>query len=235
MRDENDWQSTEGLHLREYIARRCAEGKEPYIGKVLKEVLRLYPPVMQCVRFTTENCTVGASGSVSLHLKRDTALFCDVVACNRDPRVWGKDVLEFNPNRWDEGTLTREQQQLFMSFGGGYRKCPAQRFAELELQLACAELFTYFQLSPVQGSTPSFKQDPTLQLAEGLLMKLELIKMPQTPTVKPLASKSKPDFAKVSPGLSGMQEKGFSAISPGLAGMQAAHSWDKSQRLVPNC
>ena len=133
------------------------------------------------------------------------------------------------------GTLTREQQQLFMSFGGGYRKCPAQRFAELELQLACAELFTYFQLSPVQGSTPSFKQDPTLQLAEGLLMKLELIKMPQTPTVKPLASKSKPDFAKVSPGLSGMQEKGFSAISPGLAGMQAAHSWDKSQRLVPNC
>lgn len=232
---ENEKFESSDVKMREYMALRCAEGKEFFIGKVIKEVLRLYPPVTQCLRFTTEDCTVGASGSVSLHIKRDTALFCDVVACNRDPRVWGKDVLEFNPNRWDEGTLTRELQQQCMSFGGGHRKCPAQCFAELDLQLACAELFMCFHVSPVEGSTPNFKQTPSLQLAGGLLMKLEMINKSQTPTLKPLETKLKPDFAKVSPGLSGMQAKGSSATSPGLAGMQAAQSRDKSQQLVPNC
>ncbi|KAL3863144.1 hypothetical protein ACJMK2_004913 [Sinanodonta woodiana] len=114
----------------------------PYSSKVLKELLRLYPPAgasfRKCLQtFELEGYTIPAGWTVMYSI-RET---------HRNPNVYD-DAEEFRPDRWDDssfhpGTLTSESPTdkfNFIPFGGGCRSCVGSEFAKLSLRIFLLEL-----------------------------------------------------------------------------------------------
>ncbi|KAL2832050.1 hypothetical protein BDW59DRAFT_157519 [Aspergillus cavernicola] len=82
---------------------------------LVKEALRLYPPTPRIRR---------AFQFPGSHQQQNT-IIADIEACQTDPGNWGDDALEFNPARWR--SLTSEQRNSFLAFGGAPFQCPASQ------------------------------------------------------------------------------------------------------------
>ncbi|KAB8263675.1 cytochrome P450 [Aspergillus pseudonomiae] len=77
--------------------------------------------------------------------------------------IWGTDVEDFVPERWDPCRLTRRQKESFIPFSHGPRACIGRNLAEMELFVACATLFRLFDIR-VERQGP-------LEVREGWLRK----------------------------------------------------------------
>ncbi|ONI33087.1 hypothetical protein PRUPE_1G404900 [Prunus persica] len=85
-----------------------------------------------------ENGEVGSNDLVTLFLQYD-------------PKYWGEQVEEFNPERFAEGAAKASKDQFaFYPFGWGPRICLGQTFAVIEAKMALAMILQHFsfELSP---------------------------------------------------------------------------------------
>ncbi|OGM48276.1 benzoate 4-monooxygenase [Aspergillus bombycis] len=60
--------------------------------------------------------------------------------------IWGADVEDFVPERWDPRRLTQRQKESFIPFSHGPRACIGRNLAEMELFVGCATLFRLFDI-----------------------------------------------------------------------------------------
>jgi cytochrome P450 len=82
---------------------------------------------------------------------------------HRDPKLWGADALEFNPNRFIEGVSQACQHpQGFLPFSFGPRYCIGQNFANMELKIVVAMVLSQFQLSV----SPNYKHCPRFMISQ---------------------------------------------------------------------
>ncbi|EIM84054.1 cytochrome P450 [Stereum hirsutum FP-91666 SS1] len=86
-----------------------------WMDAVLKETLRLYPPVPFVRRVATQDRTIPLSTPIkrpghepltALTIPTGTTLFVGIAAANRDRSIWGDDALEWKPERWLTGAET---------------------------------------------------------------------------------------------------------------------------------
>ncbi|KAE8416806.1 cytochrome P450 [Aspergillus pseudocaelatus] len=77
--------------------------------------------------------------------------------------IWGIDVEDFIPERWDPRRLTQRQKDSFIPFSEGPRACIGRNLAEMELFVGCATLFRLFDVH-VERPGP-------LEVREGWLRK----------------------------------------------------------------
>jgi cytochrome P450 len=100
--------------------------------KVIKETLRLYPPVFASNRETTTDVTFDG-----YTIPEGGRIFMPQWVVQRDER-WYDDPDEFRPERWDrERTLERPDFSYF-PFSGGPKRCIGRTFAMAELQVVLA-------------------------------------------------------------------------------------------------
>lgn len=137
----------------------------PYLGAVINESLRLYPPAY----------TIGrtSSGSVDLggcHFPGDTTFLLSSWVTHRDPRYF-VDPLEFRPERW----LYRAMPEglCYFPFGGGPRRCIGQPFALMEAGLVIATLASRFRFRLMQGHPVAPEPLVTLRPKQGIRMLIE--------------------------------------------------------------
>ncbi|GAB1527199.1 hypothetical protein RhiTH_010374 [Rhizoctonia solani] len=134
----------------------------PYLDAVVKETLRLYPPVTYLGRVCEEDTVVPliypistpSGTTTNLPVKKGTRLALSVVFSNRDESVWGKRASEFWPERW----LETEQQQThshlqgiyssMMTFGLGQYSCIGFKFAVMEIKVMTSQLLKSFRFEP---------------------------------------------------------------------------------------
>ncbi|KAL5856696.1 hypothetical protein ACOSQ3_004154 [Xanthoceras sorbifolium] len=76
------------------------------LNMILLEVLRLYPPT-SLLRRTTKKTKLG-----DFYLPLGVQLFIPLHIVHRDPEQWGKDALEFNPERFAEGIAKASKDQV---------------------------------------------------------------------------------------------------------------------------
>jgi len=111
-----------------------------YTEQVLREAMRLYPPVPQIPRDTTEPVELGGYGIP----EGATVAACQWTV-HRDGSLWSYPH-EFRPERFEHDDRPRF---AYFPFGGGPRRCIGEQFAMVEGKLILATLARRYHLELV--------------------------------------------------------------------------------------
>ncbi|GLT89901.1 hypothetical protein SLE2022_078620 [Rubroshorea leprosula] len=105
----------------------------PYLKAVIKETLRLHPPLP----FLVPHMAMDSCRMLGYHIPKETQVLVNVWAIGRDPKNWEKPT-EFMPERFLEPNAVeyKGQHYEFIPFGSGRRMCPAMPLASRVLPLA---------------------------------------------------------------------------------------------------
>ncbi|GHE12950.1 cytochrome P450 [Streptomyces alanosinicus] len=136
--------------------------------QVVKEALRLYPPVWVLPATARQGATLaGAPVPVG------TTVWCSPWTTHRDPR-WFPDPEAFRPQRWDPDAQPAVPEHAWFPFGGGQRACLGARFAMVEATLLLATLAQRFHLH-LDPDEPVPRPGLLLQPAERLQATLRML------------------------------------------------------------
>ncbi|XP_068936571.1 25-hydroxyvitamin D-1 alpha hydroxylase, mitochondrial [Petaurus breviceps papuanus] len=117
----------------------------PLLRAVVKEVLRLYPVVPGNSRVPDKDIHVGGY----IFPKNTLVTLCHY-ATSRDPDQF-PEPNAFHPERW-LGGQPAPHPFASLPFGFGKRSCIGKRLAELELNLALAQILIHFEVRPEPGA-----------------------------------------------------------------------------------
>lgn len=136
----------------------------PYLDAVCREILRLYPPVPSIARVSKKDAVVPLSTPIKGHdgseiqeitIPKNTQITVSILNTNRDPDLWGPDVLEWKPERWlsplPKAVLEARVPGVYshlMTFNGGGRSCIGFKFSQLEMKVVLSVLIDHFRFSP---------------------------------------------------------------------------------------
>ncbi|CAN1152200.1 Cytochrome P450 86B1 [Linum perenne] len=141
-----------------------------YLEAALSESMRLYPPVPTEMKEVTRD-DVLPNGSI---VKSGGRVLYSVYSMARMESVWGKDCLEFKPERWiRDGKVVSENQFKYAVFNGGPRLCLGKKFAYTQMKMVAASILLRFQVRVVNGHSVVPKVTTTLYMKEGLKVKLK--------------------------------------------------------------
>ncbi|KAF8097107.1 hypothetical protein N665_0294s0013 [Sinapis alba] len=148
--------------------------KMSYLNLVIKEVLRLHPPVPIIPRLLRED--------VELHgydIAAGTQVLINAWAIQRDITTWGPDTEEFRPERHLD--LLVDFQGLnfkYIPFGSGRRRCPGIRFALALVEVTLANLVKRFNWRVEVGTMGDNKPDLAEAIGLDVCRKFPLIVCP---------------------------------------------------------
>ncbi|WQF85885.1 Putative cytochrome P450 [Colletotrichum destructivum] len=134
-----------------------AEAREmPYLQAVIKEGLRIFPPVVGQMSKEVSN---GGAGDTfkGVHLPEGTRIGYCAWGIFRRPDVWGADSHFFRPERWleaDAEKLRVMESTLELVFGHGRWHCLGRNVALMELNKVFVELLRRFDLVLVNPAEP---------------------------------------------------------------------------------
>jgi cytochrome P450 len=128
----------------------------PYTDAVVKETLRLYPPIGRIGRRPLRDLELG-----STTLRKGTAVFLSPFVTGRDPR-WFSLPDSFSPDRWSVPDAGRPRFAWF-PFGAGPRSCIGEHFARMVLTLLVATIAGRWRLQPMAQELPRVRSLLTLK------------------------------------------------------------------------
>ena len=118
----------------------------PYIGMVVKEVMRLYSPSPGLLaRRALEDVRIGG-----YLLPKGSVVSIMTVIPHHDAR-WFPQPERFDPARFDPAAGREIPRGAYLPFGAGPRVCIGSSFAVVEITLALAMLLQRFTLRPAPG------------------------------------------------------------------------------------
>lgn len=149
---------------------RCATSEDysrlEHTERVIKESMRLYPPVYTIGRQLTEDFELGGYTI----RKGDTLLFVQWVT-HRSPDCF-ENPLSFDPDRWLPERAKAIHKYAYFPFGGGPRICIGNHFAMMEAVLVLATLIREYRFELLPGQTLELQPAVTLRAAKDLRMRL---------------------------------------------------------------
>ena len=156
----------------------AAAGTEPIAAKhfdqlqitqqVVKEALRLYPPVPSICRYAAQDVDLGGR-----KITAGTLVNIPIYVLHRHRKLWD-DPENFDPNRFAPANVASISRMQFLPFGAGPRTCIGSAFATIEATTVLATLIrgARFRLKP--GHVPTPISRVTLGPKGGMPMQIEL-------------------------------------------------------------
>ncbi|CAI9264047.1 unnamed protein product [Lactuca saligna] len=162
-----EWAMTELMHTPEALKRvqqemanvvgldrRVEESdleKLTYFKCVIKETLRLHPPIPVLLHQSSEATEVSG-----YHIPKGTRVMVNAYAINRDKNSW-EDPDTFNPSRFLQNGAPdfRGSNYEFLPFGSGRRSCPGMQLGLYAMEMAVAHLLHCFTWELPDGMKPS--------------------------------------------------------------------------------
>jgi len=136
----------------------------PYTDMVLRESMRLYPPVWIIGRRALKPFRLG-----EFELPAQTNVLMSQLLMHHDARYF-PDPERFDPERWSAGDVRNGALPRFgyFPFGGGPRVCIGAGFAMMEAVLLLATIAQRFQIDLIPGQTIEMLPTVTLRPKSGI-------------------------------------------------------------------
>jgi cytochrome P450 len=116
-----------------------------YAEKVVRESMRLYPPVYTIGREALVDCEVGG-----YRVPKGTTVLMNQWVVHRDRRFF-EHAERFIPERWTSDFASRLPKYAYFPFGGGPRLCPGNGFAMMEAILILATIAQGYRFTLLPG------------------------------------------------------------------------------------
>jgi len=142
--------------------------KLKYVEKVLRESLRIYPPVWSIGRLVEDNYMID-----KYTIPKGSSIVMSQYVIHHDNRFYDNPN-EFNPDRWTDEFKRSLPRFSYFPFGGGIRGCIGEPFSWQEGILLMATISSNWTMSIV--SKQKIEMDPgiTLNPKNGIKMKISL-------------------------------------------------------------
>lgn len=137
-----------------------------YTEAVVKESMRLYPPVWMVARSVLEDDEIGGYA-----IQKDAMVFLNAYVTQRDPRFF-VDPERFDPQRFLSGAVDEQPKYAYFPFAGGPRVCIGNSFAMMEAKLMLATIAQRFDPQLVPGHDVTPVPTVTLRPKHGMRMVL---------------------------------------------------------------
>jgi len=148
-----------------------------YIKALIKESLRLFPPVLHMIRYALNDTYLG-----DVLISKGTKLYCDIIGTHYSKFLWGDHPEEFDLNRWmitDESSsntvrVQETNKKCWIPFGYGSKSCIGQASAMMNVESVLVTFLEYFEVieyKPLKSF--EFTQNPSMRIN---FLELNLIK-----------------------------------------------------------
>ncbi|WCJ31758.1 cytochrome P450 family 96 subfamily A polypeptide 10 [Euphorbia peplus] len=120
-----------------------------YLHGALCETLRLYPPVPFQHKAPVMEDVLPSGHRVNSEMKIVFSLY----TMGRMESIWGKDCLEFKPERWitTGGKIKHEPSYKFLAFNAGPRTCLGKEIAFTQMKTVAASIIQNYKVKVVEG------------------------------------------------------------------------------------
>jgi retinoid hydroxylase len=142
-----------------------------YLEQVLKEVMRLIPPVGGGFRSAIATFEFGG-----YRIPKGWMVQYQIAQTHQDEEIYPESD-RFNPDRFDPNISPDKLASFgYIPFGGGLRECIGKEFARLEMRLFAAKMLQNYQWELVSGQNLELITVPTPYPRDGL--KINFRKLP---------------------------------------------------------
>jgi cytochrome P450 len=138
-----------------------------YTTMVIKESMRLYPPVWGITRDASQEDVIGG-----YRIKKGDSIAMSPYAVHRLEKYW-ENPLKFDPERFSPERMKNIHRYAWFPFGGGQRFCIGNNFAMMEMQAVLALVCTKFNFTLAENFKLELQPLVTLRPRNGVMMKLE--------------------------------------------------------------
>ncbi|KAJ3672236.1 hypothetical protein LUZ60_006957 [Juncus effusus] len=145
--------------------------KIAYLHAAVLESLRLFPPLPFNLK-GVEKPDVLPSGTMTTP---NMKIIVCIYAMGRMETIWGKDCMEFKPERWisNDGKLKYEPSYKFLTFHTGLRTCLGKDMALMQIKTTVAAMIYNFHFEVVKGHVIEPRLSTILHMKNGLMMNVK--------------------------------------------------------------
>lgn len=147
--------------------------KLKYLERVVKESLRLFPPVPFVIRKVEDDIEL-PSGRI---LPSGSGVVVSIWGCHRDPKYWGPDAEHFDPDRFLPERFNLAHPCSYMPFSNGPRNCVGYQYALLSIKTTLSRILLNYKVveEPETGPIPHIrvKLNVMMKAVDGYQVALE--------------------------------------------------------------
>jgi cytochrome P450 / NADPH-cytochrome P450 reductase len=119
-----------------------------YTTQVIKETMRIYPPMPVTIRRSLKDGMLGR-----YRIRKGDIILVGTLAAQRDPRYWGANADEFDPEQFAMENVVNRPRHAFIPFSIGKRQCMAQEVTFMMLRVLLFEVYKRYRLQLAPGGT----------------------------------------------------------------------------------
>lgn len=140
-----------------------------YLEQILREVLRLVPPVGGGFRQVIKDCELGG-----YHIPSGWSLLYEINLTHQDLEFYPEPD-RFDPDRFNQERSSNAKPFSYVPFGGGLRECLGKEFARLEMKLFAAKLLRECDWELIPGQDLNLIRVPTPHPRDGLRVNFQML------------------------------------------------------------
>ncbi len=119
-----------------------------YTTQVIKETLRIYPPMPVTIRRSLKDGMLG-----HYRIRKGDIILVGALAAHHDVRYWGPSADEFDPEQFAMEKVVGRPRHAFIPFSIGKRQCMAQEVTFMMLRVVLFEIYRRYRLELAPGAT----------------------------------------------------------------------------------
>lgn len=144
-----------------------------YLHAALCESLRLFPAVPLQHRASVQD-DILPSGHI---VPKNRKVILSFYSVGRMESVWGKDCLEYKPERWisDQGGIKHVPSYKFVAFNAGPRSCIGKEMSLSQMKIVAASIIYHYHMEVVEGHVVTPSKSIVLHMKHGLKVRVRKV------------------------------------------------------------